>query len=147
MKSIMRCSLLLLLLLLVVTKITIASRCNGKERDALFDLKATLKDPEDLLSSWRGINCCSWYGVTCNKKTGHVIKLDLGYNFVKNDSLTGYISPSLVHLTHLEYLDTSWNDFGGASIPEFIESLRNLRHLDLSRAGYGENNTSSSWIF
>ncbi|OEL20359.1 LRR receptor-like serine/threonine-protein kinase GSO1 [Dichanthelium oligosanthes] len=139
MKSIMHLSLLpSLLLFLVATQLTAASRCNGKERGALFDLKATLQDPQGLLSSWRGLNCCSWYGVTCNNKTRHIIKLDLqNYNISKEYALTGDISPSLVHLTHLMYLDLSSNDFGGASIPEFIGSLKNLRHLDLSGARFG----------
>jgi Leucine-rich repeat (LRR) protein len=76
--------------------------------------------------------------VTCHKKTGHIIKLDLGNNnFSKESALTGDISPSLTHLTHLEYLDLRRNDFGGASIPKFIGSLKNLRHLDLHGAGFG----------
>jgi Leucine-rich repeat (LRR) protein len=62
-----------------------------------------------------------------------LIYIDIQHHY----ALTGHISPSLVRLVHLEYLDLSWNDFGGASIPEFIGSLKNLRHLDLSRAGFG----------
>jgi Leucine-rich repeat (LRR) protein len=139
MKSIIRLSLPpLLLLLLVATKTTTASRCIGKERNVLLDLKATFKDPHGLLSSWSGLNCCSWYGVTCDNKTGHIRKLDLRNNNISDGyALTGAISPSLVHLIHLEYLDLRWNDFAGASIPEFIGSLKNLRHLDLSHAGFG----------
>lgn len=76
--------------------------------------------------------------MTCNNKTGHIIKLDLhNPNFSREYSLTGDISPSLVHLTHLMYLDLSRNDFGGGSIPEFIGSLKNLRHLDLHGANFG----------
>ncbi|KAK3128338.1 hypothetical protein QOZ80_6BG0460240 [Eleusine coracana subsp. coracana] len=135
----MRLSVLpLLLYLLVATKLTTSIRCNGKEKDALLDLKVSLKDPQGLLSSWRGLNCCNWYGVTCNNKTGHVIKLDLhNYNFSSKYDLTGDISPSLVHLIHLQYLDLHGNDFSGAVIPEFIGTLTNLRHLDLSGAGFG----------
>nr|TKW19474.1 hypothetical protein SEVIR_4G022100v2 [Setaria viridis] len=134
----MRLSLLslFLILLLVTTKTTTASGCIGNERNALFDLKATLKDHQGVLSSWRGLNCCSWYGVTCNK-TGHIIKLNLRNNESMEYALTGDISPSLVNLTHLEYLDLHGNDFGGGSIPEFIGSFKNLRHLDLSFAGFG----------
>uniref|UniRef100_K3Y1R3 Uncharacterized protein n=1 Tax=Setaria italica TaxID=4555 RepID=K3Y1R3_SETIT len=134
----MRLSLLslFLILLLVTTKTTTASGCIGNERNVLFDLKATLKDHQGVLSSWRGLNCCSWYGVTCNK-TGHIIKLNLGNNKSMEYALTGDISPSLVNLTHLEYLDLHGNDFGGGSIPEFIGLFKNLRHLDLSFAGFG----------
>ncbi|WVZ82686.1 hypothetical protein U9M48_029923 [Paspalum notatum var. saurae] len=139
MKSIMRLLLLpLLLLLLVATKTIVARQCITEERNALLDLKTNLKDAQGLLSSWRGLNCCSWLGVTCNNKTGHIIKLDLkNYNFSKKYALTGDINPSLVHLTRLTHLDLSFNDFGGASIPEFIGSLKSLRHLDLSSAGFG----------
>uniref|UniRef100_A0A0E0HKP2 non-specific serine/threonine protein kinase n=1 Tax=Oryza nivara TaxID=4536 RepID=A0A0E0HKP2_ORYNI len=135
----MRLALISLLpLLLVASKITAAAACIGKERDALFDLKATLRDPGGMLSSWVGLNCCNWYGVTCNNRTGHIIKLNLAnYNISKEDALTGDISPSLVHLTHLMYLNLRSNDFGGARIPAFIGSLKNLRHLDLSFANFG----------
>ncbi|GMP86457.1 hypothetical protein CsSME_00039230 [Camellia sinensis var. sinensis] len=51
--------------------------------------------------------------------------------------LRGNISPSLVELQHLNYLDPSNNNFGGSRIPEFIGSLSNLRHLNLSYAGFG----------
>ncbi|GJN00993.1 hypothetical protein PR202_ga18223 [Eleusine coracana subsp. coracana] len=85
--------------------------CNGKEKNALLDLKASLKGFQGLLSSWN--------------------------NFSRKYGLTGDISPSLVQLIHLEYLDLHGNDFGGAVIPEFIGTLENLRHLDLSSAGFG----------
>ncbi|XP_028054751.1 receptor-like protein EIX2 [Camellia sinensis] len=38
---------------------------------------------------------------------------------------------------HLNYLDLSNNNFEGSHIPEFIGSLSNLRHINLSYAGFG----------
>ncbi|KAF0903279.1 hypothetical protein E2562_026563 [Oryza meyeriana var. granulata] len=36
-----------------------------------------------------GLDCCNWYGVTCNNKTGHIVKLVLtNYNINKEDGLT-----------------------------------------------------------
>ncbi|KAH6818232.1 hypothetical protein C2S51_001835 [Perilla frutescens var. frutescens] len=48
--------------------------------------------------------------------------------------LRGKISPSLLQLPHLHYLDLSFNDFSGTTIPKFIGSLTKLQHLNLSRS-------------
>jgi Leucine-rich repeat (LRR) protein len=48
--------------------------------------------------------------------------------------LRGTISPSLLELSYLTYLDLSNNEFNQSHIPEFIGSLNNLKHLDLSWA-------------
>lgn len=50
--------------------------------------------------------------------------------------LRGNISSSLIGLQHLNYLNMKYNDFGGKQIPAFIGSLKNIRHLDLSNAGF-----------
>ncbi|XP_050253246.1 receptor-like protein EIX1 [Quercus robur] len=44
------------------------------------------------------------------------------------------ISPSLLELPDLTFLDLSENDFNQSNLPEFIGSLSNLKHLDLSWA-------------
>ncbi|OEL14337.1 hypothetical protein BAE44_0024644, partial [Dichanthelium oligosanthes] len=48
--------------------------------------------------------------------------------------LVGQISPSLLMLENLEYLDLSSNDLEGSTgrIPEFLGSLKNLKFLNLS---------------
>ncbi|XVF50919.1 hypothetical protein PTKIN_Ptkin04bG0142300 [Pterospermum kingtungense] len=114
-----------------------ATRCREDERQALLIFKANLVDDSGILSSWGNgddkRDCCNWTGVVCSNRTGHIIVLNLqptdGY-------LGGTISPSLLHLSHLNYLDLSFNNFNGSNIPKFIGSLRNLRYLDLSNAGF-----------
>ncbi|XP_044953887.1 receptor-like protein 30 [Hordeum vulgare subsp. vulgare] len=109
--------------------------CLPHERDALLALKQAINtDPYDnVLASWqrRHKHCCRWWGVTCSKETGHVIELDFG-----GTGLDGKISPSLLSLEHLEYLKLYATNLlgpdGTSLFPEFLCSLSNLRHLDLS---------------
>ncbi|XP_037450176.1 LRR receptor-like serine/threonine-protein kinase EFR [Triticum dicoccoides] len=107
--------------------------CLPRERDALLAFKQAANDTYDVLASWqrRHKDCCRWWGVTCSKETGHVIELDFGYTL-----LDGKISPSLLSLEHLEYLNLNSTNLlgpdGTSLFPEFLCSLSNLRHLDLS---------------
>ncbi|XP_052137386.1 receptor-like protein EIX2 [Oryza glaberrima] len=106
--------------------------CLPHERDALLAFKQGINfDYDDFLASWRRgqeeeEDCCRWRGVTCNNRTGHVAKLDLGGSFLDDQ-----ISPSLLSLEQLEYLDLSWTLFSG-SIPSFLGGFKNLRYLNLS---------------
>ncbi|GKV36248.1 hypothetical protein SLEP1_g44396 [Rubroshorea leprosula] len=123
--------------------------CNGicmeEERQALLELKQGLVDHADRLSSWVASNgeCCKWKGVVCHNLTDRVLQLHLSaptqivdlYDSVTLQ-LFGKISPSLLHLKHLSYLNLSNNDFGGIQIPKFFGSLKSLKFLDLSNAGF-----------
>ncbi|GLT82358.1 hypothetical protein SLE2022_007420 [Rubroshorea leprosula] len=106
-------------------------RCIERERQALLMFKQSLVDKQGVLSTWgseeRRKDCCSWTGVKCSNRTGHVIWLDL-----QNKSLSGTLSPSLFELQYLTYLSLSWNDFGSSRIPKLISSLTQLKYLDLS---------------
>ncbi|GKV36240.1 hypothetical protein SLEP1_g44389 [Rubroshorea leprosula] len=136
---------------------SVTSFCNGvcieREKQALLELKQGLVDPADILASWVANNgdCCGWKGVVCHNLTGHVLQLHLSaptdyLDIYDSDDdfredyatsqLSGKISHSLLHLKHLNYLNLSRNDFRGIQIPKFFGSLRSLRCLDLSRAGF-----------
>ncbi|XP_059639584.1 receptor-like protein EIX1 [Cornus florida] len=108
--------------------------CSEKEKRALLSFKQGLTTA-NRLSSWSvHQDCCQWAGVHCDNVTGRVIELRLS----AHDSyrLGGKITTPLLKLEFLRYLDLSWNDFHGTSIPSFLGSMRSLRSLNLSNAGF-----------
>ncbi|KAM7489904.1 hypothetical protein LguiB_027388 [Lonicera macranthoides] len=128
-------------------------RCKDNEREALLNFKKEIvEDKIGILSSWgsQGEECCKWRGIRCSNRTGHVIVLDLPahYQVIVSDrqgtsystgkwfGLSGKVSPSLLELNQLKYLDLSHNSFYMSPIPEFIGSLSKLQHLNLSRSGF-----------
>ncbi|XP_059598719.1 receptor-like protein EIX1 [Vitis vinifera] len=113
--------------------------CVDTEKVALLKFKQGLTDTSDRLSSWVGEDCCKWRGVVCNNRSRHVIKLTLRYLDADGTEgeLGGKISPALLELKYLNYLDLSMNNFGGTPIPKFIGSLEKLRYLNLSGASFG----------
>ncbi|XP_038979884.1 receptor-like protein EIX2 [Phoenix dactylifera] len=114
-----------------------------RERKALLSIRKGIYDAHRWLS-WNEKDCCRWRGVRCDRITGHVVKLDLHYPYPCDYYVNpercpdeSEVSPSLLHLRHLNYLDLSMNNFSGAPIPDFIGSLANLKYLNLSYAGFG----------
>ncbi|KAB2627303.1 LRR receptor-like serine/threonine-protein kinase ERL1 [Pyrus ussuriensis x Pyrus communis] len=133
-------------------------RCIEREREALLAFKQGLVDHYNLLSSWgREVHkqdCCTWAGVHCSNRTNHVTQLNLGWSsspkaysqslqqkrhpqYITYAFQGKMMSPKLIELHHLKYLDLSWINFNGTRLPDFIGSLSNLRHLDLSFASFG----------
>ncbi|CAN6684198.1 unnamed protein product [Malus baccata var. baccata] len=116
--------------------------CIDKERQALLIFKQHLLDPSGRLSSWVGHDCCQWKGVSCNNRTGHVVKMDLRNPYEERDMyekfrLGGKINASLLSLKHLNYLDLSNNDFYSIQVPNFFGELKSLQYLNLSSASFG----------
>ncbi|KAK6783889.1 hypothetical protein RDI58_017343 [Solanum bulbocastanum] len=136
-------------LLLLGTAFGLTSRevnktlCIEKERDALLEFKRGLNDDFGRLSTWGGKKeCCKWKGIECDKRTGHVIVLDLHSEVTCPGHacfapiLTGKLSPSLLELEYLNFLDLSINGFENSEIPRFIGSLKRLEYLNLSSSDF-----------
>uniref|UniRef100_A0ACD5VAE4 Uncharacterized protein n=1 Tax=Avena sativa TaxID=4498 RepID=A0ACD5VAE4_AVESA len=117
------------------------TNCIATERTALLAFRAGLSDPANLLSSWKGDDCCRWKGIYCSNGTGHVVRLDLrgpdcGSGVWSTQALAGNISSAMLGLQQLWYLDLRCNRFNNIQIPEFMGSLHSLRYLDLSMAQF-----------
>ncbi|KAL3635781.1 hypothetical protein CASFOL_020328 [Castilleja foliolosa] len=125
----------------LANNINVTYTCIPTEKNALLKFKASLSSlSSDKLSSWIDTNydCCTWQGVECDKATGHVIGLHLGNKDGKVDNMLqgSSIDSSLLELKYLGTLDLSRNDFHGSQIPEFIGSMKQLQHLNLSNANF-----------
>ncbi|OAY39869.1 receptor-like protein EIX2 [Manihot esculenta] len=111
-------------------------QCLDSEQKALQTFKEGFQSHLDRFSSWvPEEDCCKWRGVKCENETGHVIALDL-HSSDSSEAMQGQLRTSLLDLPYLSYLDLSLNDFRQIQIPEFIGSLSNLKHLNLSDANF-----------
>ncbi|XP_017972885.1 PREDICTED: probable LRR receptor-like serine/threonine-protein kinase At4g36180 [Theobroma cacao] len=122
--------------------------CIEGERQTLLTLKQSFEDPFHRLSSWKGKNCCTWKGVSCDEINGHVVKLNLRATsrfsgetvlgkFSEESSLVAReVNSCLLELRYLEHLDLSGNDFQYSAIPHFFSLMRQLRYLNISNARF-----------
>ncbi|KAL6861906.1 hypothetical protein ACP4OV_017606 [Aristida adscensionis] len=121
------------------------------DRSALLSFKSGVSsDPNGALSDWSSPNVCNWTGVACDKAGKHVVRLvlrdqrlsgevspalgNLSHLNILNLSgnlLTGRVPPELGNLFHLYLLDISANSFAG-SVPPELGNLSRLNYLDLS---------------
>ncbi|KAI9384220.1 hypothetical protein POPTR_012G026900v4 [Populus trichocarpa] len=97
-----------------------------------FSIRSSASDhcQHPKTESWKeGTDCCSWDGVTCDMKTGHVTGLDLACSM-----LYGTLHPNstLFSLHHLQQLDLSDNDFNSSHISSRFGQFSNLTLLNLN---------------
>ncbi|CAL9108915.1 unnamed protein product [Musa acuminata var. zebrina] len=99
---------------------------SNSEGDALYALRKSLSDPDDVLQSWDPtlVNPCTWFHITCNQDN-RVTRVDLG-----NSNLSGHLVPDLGRLEHLQYLELYKNNIQG-TIPSEFGNLKSLISLDL----------------
>ncbi|XVF79488.1 hypothetical protein PTKIN_Ptkin14bG0226800 [Pterospermum kingtungense] len=140
-------------LLVLCFQITISSSssvtqlCSYEESVALIQFKThfsinqtaskgcdsdTISHPKT--NSWKeGTDCCLWDGVSCDNITGRVISLDLSCSL-----LSGTIPPNstLFHLSHMQRLNLSFNDFKNSKISPEFGHFSSLTHLDLSNSWF-----------
>ncbi|CAA2954583.1 receptor 12 [Olea europaea subsp. europaea] len=129
---------------LLCMKLTLVSaaevRCIERERQALLKFKLDLVDDYGLYSSWGSEevkkDCCKWNGVSCSNVTGHVELLELVSPYNDRSHLKAKLSPSLLELQYLNYLELSFIDFGGSEIPRFIGSFNKLSYLRLRSSNF-----------
>ncbi|KAG8093772.1 hypothetical protein GUJ93_ZPchr0012g18838 [Zizania palustris] len=96
---------------------------------ALLSFKSGVSsDPNGVLANWGSSDdVCGWSGVTCDVLTRRrVVKLTL-----RDQKLSGEVSPELGNLSHLRILNLSGNLFAGRVPPEFGNLFR-LTSLDIS---------------
>ncbi|XP_019057853.1 PREDICTED: somatic embryogenesis receptor kinase 2-like isoform X2 [Tarenaya hassleriana] len=98
----------------------------NSDGDALYALRRSLSDPNNVLQSWDPtlVNPCTWFHVTCNQDS-RVTRVDLG-----NSNLSGHLVPELGKLEHLQYLELYKNNIQG-TIPSELGNLNSLISLDL----------------
>ncbi|XP_045810053.1 receptor-like protein EIX2 [Trifolium pratense] len=103
--------------------------CIAKERHALLKLKASLVLNEThLLSTWDNkSDCCSWKGIACSNKTGHVEMFNI--NGDEFGAFRGKINAPLMELRHLKYVNISYLNQYSSNFLELVGSLSNLRVL------------------
>ncbi|KAG5594274.1 hypothetical protein H5410_035506 [Solanum commersonii] len=94
--------------------------CIEKERNALLEFKRGLNDDFGCLSTWV---------IKKNVANGRV--LNVTKEQVMLLFLISIVSPCLLELEYLNFLDLSVNGFENSEIPRFIGSLKRLEILDL----------------
>ncbi|XP_022728088.1 receptor protein-tyrosine kinase CEPR2-like [Durio zibethinus] len=98
------------------------------ETQALIDFKNKLKDPLNILDSWKESESpCKFFGVSCDLVSGKVTGISLA-----NKSLYGEISPSISVLDGLTTFYLPENLISGR-LPALLNHCTNLRVLNLSR--------------
>uniref|UniRef100_A0A1J3GEH7 BRASSINOSTEROID INSENSITIVE 1-associated receptor kinase 1 n=3 Tax=Noccaea caerulescens TaxID=107243 RepID=A0A1J3GEH7_NOCCA len=116
----------LLTVSLILTLALIRPAEANSDGDALYSLRQSLSDPDQVLQSWDSslVDPCTWFHVTCNGDN-RVTRVDLG-----NYNLAGHLVPELGNLDQLQYLELYQNKIQG-TIPSELGNLKSLISMDL----------------
>ncbi|KAL5225332.1 hypothetical protein ABZP36_011971 [Zizania latifolia] len=108
--------------------LVLALGSSSDDAAALLSFKSSVSsDPNGVLANWGSSDVCDWSGVTCDVLTRRrVVKLML-----RDQKLSGEVSPALGNLSHLRILNLSGNLFAGRVPPE-LGNLFRLTSLDIS---------------
>ncbi|KAL0800993.1 hypothetical protein Bca101_056169 [Brassica carinata] len=138
--------LMILVILLLLGQLHGYKSCIEKERMALLDLKKyhlPSNESNSIFNTWVNdtrSDCCQWEGVKCNRTSGRVISLSIGWTFYGKSSL----NLSLLHpFEEVQILDLSESVFSGFfDDVEGFRSLRRLRSLEVLDLSINEFNNS-----
>ncbi|KAM1507457.1 hypothetical protein TB2_016530 [Malus domestica] len=101
----------------------------SEERQLLLSFKASVNDPSHYLSNWNtsANTLCNWHGITCNDNN-NIKAIEL-----TGRNISGKLSSSIFHLSHIETIDLSNNQLSG-QLPNdmFISGSNSLRRLNFS---------------
>ncbi|KAG7576799.1 Leucine-rich repeat typical subtype [Arabidopsis thaliana x Arabidopsis arenosa] len=116
--------------------------CRPEQRDALVKFKNEFEigkrcryclNGHPKTESWgNNSDCCNWEGITCDAKSGEVIKLNLTCSSLHGrNNFVGEIPSSFGNLNQLTTLDVSYNKLTG-NFPNVLLNLTGLSSLSLS---------------
>lgn len=113
----------------------------ASERQALLEFyQATRGDQWKLKRGWNGAagTECDWYGIDCDRRQTHVVKIDLAGN-----KLRGFLPASLTNLTRLQTFLVDGNRLSGPLPP--LGALQNLQRFTAEAVpGVGDMRLSGS---
>ncbi|GLT60152.1 hypothetical protein SLA2020_329330, partial [Shorea laevis] len=126
--------------------------CRPEERSALLDFKSTTNlmkscfgTRRPIIQTWKkSKDCCLWKGITCDKRKGHVIGLDLSGNCLKANLTT---NSSFFRLEKLQSLNLSNNYFHYPNISFGFDRWKSLTYLNLSNSIYMDGSLPLDEIF
>ncbi|KAM6552694.1 hypothetical protein CsatB_013456 [Cannabis sativa] len=119
--------------------------CHLFEKSALLQFNNSLSldleysDIADLkTASWKNdTDCCSsWDGVLCDSISGHVIGLNLSFNYLQGSL---HSNSTLFSLRHLQSLILDDINFNGSPIPPHFGGFANLETLSLDNTNFSGN--------
>ena len=99
-----------------------------RQAKVLVSLKQSFDSYDPSLDSWNipnFISLCSWTGVSCDSLNQSITRLD-----ISNLNISGTLSPEILKLTSLEFLNISNNAFEGELAPLDFSQMTQLTTLD-----------------